>query len=63
MDGMIRIPVEDVEEAYNENIGYCISCGESHHGIEPDAEKYECESCGKETVFGAGSLLERGFVE
>ena len=38
--------------------GFCIKCGEEQGGCEPDAEKYECESCGTPTVYGAMRILE-----
>lgn len=28
-------------------------------GAEPDAQNYECESCGKNGVFGADELVTR----
>jgi hypothetical protein len=37
--------------------GFCLICGREHHGIEPDAQNYTCESCGAEQVFGAEELL------
>jgi len=37
--------------------GICLACGEDAQGVEPDARKYECESCGKEKVFGCQELL------
>jgi len=40
-----------------ENPGICISCGDDADGVEPDAERDECESCGKNTVYGAEQLL------
>jgi len=40
-----------------DNPGFCIECGEEVEGVEPDAEKYECEHCGKEAVYGAEQLL------
>ena len=41
----------------DDNIGICISCGDEQYGVEPDARKYECESCGKPKVYGAQELL------
>ena len=38
-------------------IGICIRCGQEQEGVEPDARKYECESCGKPKVYGAEELL------
>ena len=39
------------------NIGFCIACGEQAFDVEPDARKYECESCGEHKVYGAEELL------
>ena len=40
-----------------DDIGYCIKCGAEHYGIEPDARTYECEECGKNTVYGAQEII------
>ena len=37
--------------------GFCVACGLEHEGIEPDAGKYKCESCGERAVYGAEELL------
>lgn len=37
--------------------GICIACGEDAEGVEPDARKYECESCGEKKVYGCQELL------
>jgi len=42
-----------------DNPGFCLSCGFEADGVEPDAEKYECEACGEPTVYGAQELLIR----
>ena len=39
------------------NWGICGSCGHEQEGCEPDARNYECDSCGKNTVFGAEEAL------
>jgi hypothetical protein len=39
------------------NIGICVACGEDQDGCEPDARRYECESCGQPAVYGAEELL------
>ncbi len=44
-----------VEE--DNNIGFCTACGERHEGVEPDAERYECEACGKNRVYGAEQII------
>ena len=37
--------------------GVCIKCGVVHHGVEPDAEKYKCDSCETNTVYGADQII------
>jgi anaerobic ribonucleoside-triphosphate reductase len=51
--------MEAVRRSYAtlDNPGFCVACGEEADGCEPDAEHYECESCGKHQVFGAETLL------
>lgn len=41
----------------DDHLGFCVSCGEEASGVEPDARRYECESCGKKSVYGAEELL------
>ena len=40
-----------------DNPSFCIYCGEEAEGVEPDAERYECDSCGKRGVYGAEQLV------
>jgi hypothetical protein len=40
-----------------DNPGFCIACGDEAEGCEPDARRYECESCGERKVYGAEELL------
>jgi hypothetical protein len=42
--------------------GICLKCGESRYQCEPDAEQYECESCGKNTVYGIEQLMIMGRI-
>ena len=37
--------------------GFCTECGFEATGVEPDAEDFECESCGAIAVQGADNLL------
>lgn len=42
------------------SIGICIVCAAEQHGVEPDARRYPCQSCGhKASVYGAPELLLR----
>jgi hypothetical protein len=39
-----------------DNPGFCIACGRDADGVEPDARRYRCESCGAPAVYGAEEL-------
>ena len=41
----------------DDNLGFCLSCGEEAFSVEPDARKYKCESCDQHSVYGASELL------
>lgn len=59
----MKIPLEQIEEAIHEGgIGFCINCGESCEGVEPDAWEYWCEACETYKVYGAEEILIRGWV-
>ena len=49
-------------EQDGETLGWCLACGESQSGCEPDARKYECESCGKPKVYGGEELALMGLT-
>lgn len=51
-----EIALELLEDG-EEGAGVCIACGEVTYGVEPDAEEYECDSCGKNKVYGAEQVL------
>jgi hypothetical protein len=40
-----------------DNPGFCIYCGEDAEDVEPDARRYECDSCERKGVYGAEELL------
>ena len=56
---MPKISMQQIIDAVEsgEDMGFCLACGDEAYGVEPDARKYECESCGKEKVYGAEELL------
>jgi len=37
--------------------GFCNACGDPCDGVEPDAQNYECETCGEHEVFGAEEFI------
>ena len=43
--------------------GLCTSCGYERPCCEPDAERYPCDNCGKNTVYGPHWYLMSGKVE
>ena len=61
----MRIKEEIVIEAIemDDNLGFCLACGEEAYDVEPDADGYECENCGESRVFGAEEILLMGEVE
>ena len=42
--------------------GLCFSCGETQDGVEPDARRYECDSCEKKSVFVIEEALILGAI-
>ena len=54
-----KVSLDQVMQAVEEddNSGFCLACGEQAYGVEPDARKYVCESCGAARVYGAEELL------
>lgn len=40
--------------------GFCLACGTEAYGVEPDARRYRCESCGERRVYGAQELVIMG---
>lgn len=53
--------LEAVERASTtlDNPGFCIACGADAEGVEPDAQRYTCDACGVDAVYGAEELLLR----
>jgi predicted RNA-binding Zn-ribbon protein involved in translation (DUF1610 family) len=58
---MAEITLDQVMEAIEsgDSVGFCIACGDEAYGVEPDARRYSCESCGEAQVYGAEELLMR----
>ena len=50
---------DEVQAAEGEMAGWCTTCQEfvNHGDVEPDAENYQCETCGENTVRGVGNAL------
>lgn len=61
--GPKRFKMEDIEPAIEDQVGFCTFCGAEKDGCEPDAEDYECDSCGAHGVYGAEQLIVLGKVD
>lgn len=42
--------------------GFCLACGSTQSGCEPDARGYKCESCDAMKVFGLEELVLMGLA-
>ena len=58
----MKVTTEQIVAAIecDDNRGFCLACGAEAYGVEPDARRYVCESCGKPKVYGAEELLMMG---
>lgn len=59
----LKLTLEEITKADDSCSGFCIECHEEQCGVEPDARKYLCESCGCRTVYGAAQLVLENLVE
>jgi hypothetical protein len=61
--GIVFLSFEEFEAACDSYEGFCIDCKEvTNSGVEPDARRYECEACGKRTVYGMEEALLMGAI-
>jgi hypothetical protein len=54
--------IYEIKEADQNNQGFCLACGCTVDGVEPDARRYLCEECGEERVYGAAEFALMGWV-
>ena len=57
MIGQCTFDLEQIEEAMDDQCGFCTACGAEKDCCEPDAREYECDECGERAVFGAEELV------
>jgi transposase-like protein len=55
-----KFTMKRLERAAANQEGFCLACGAAHDGIEPDARRYTCDSCGMNYVYGAEELALMG---
>lgn len=57
-----RFTLEQIREAEEEMSGFCLACGAMRDTCEPDAERYTCEDCVADEVYGPHWLVMAGLV-
>ena len=60
---MMTFRLEDIQDAMEEQCGFCVECGAERECCEPDAREYECDECGERGVYGAEELIVMGLVD
>ena len=61
--GLLWLSPSEFQAACDAYEGVCIECKEiTNSGVEPDARAYECESCGRRTVYGMEEALLMGLI-
>jgi len=63
MSDQIGVSCGDYQDAVDSYTGWCRDCREFTRGCtEPDAEDYECPSCGERRVMGAEQAMLLGYI-
>lgn len=52
-----RFALDDLIDASERMVGFCLACGSERECCEPDARKYPCDECGMNQVYGAEELI------
>ena len=60
---MMTFNLEVIQDAMEEQCGFCVECGAERECCEPDAREYECDECGQREVYGAEELIVMGLVD
>ena len=55
--------LQTIVEAVEQQVGFCIACGEPHECCEPDAKNYHCAACGQYKVYGAEEIIVMGLID
>lgn len=58
----IKPSLEFAMELAESEDGFCLACGKTQAGVEPDARQYVCECCGASKVYGAEELVLMGLT-
>ena len=61
MPRQITVSEDEFSEIVENGMGgFCIDCAEFYERVEPDAERYRCDICQVNSVYGAEMLLLQG---
>ena len=62
---MIFMSEKEYRQFADEYAGYCTKCKTvtNECGVEPDAEHYECDECGKHKVMGIENAFMYGYIQ
>jgi len=61
---MIQMTEEEFIQHRDDCNGICLHCKEVvYGGVEPDAERYRCEICEQDEVYGIEQLMLMGYIE
>jgi hypothetical protein len=52
--------IEEIEDADANLEGFCLHCGDTVPGVDPDARQQICEICQKPKVYGPVELVMMG---
>ena len=55
--------LEKLMVADDEHRGFCLACGQTAYGVEPDARRYPCDHCEEPKVYGIEELLLMGILQ
>lgn len=58
-----RFTLAELQDASENDQGFCLACGAMRDGCEPDARRYDCEEFGLDQVYGAEELVLMGRVK
>lgn len=59
---MIYMTEQTYKQLRDDDAGLCRACWTVNYGVEPDARKYQCESCDKPQVYGIDEYLIAGLI-
>ena len=60
---VLRVCETEYGNLESDHAGLCFGCGEIAYGVEPDASRYQCESCDEDRVYGLENAMMMGRIE